>query len=153
MDSEDLENYLEREGIWHRFIDKPETIHTKDAAEEAGVELKRLTKSLVMLDQDNNPILAIIPGDCRLDFEKVKGILNVEQIRMARMDEAGDYSGYPPGGTPMVHHKTRMKVVLDEKLAGYETIFGGGGSRDKLLELKTEDVIRLNGAEVGGITE
>jgi prolyl-tRNA editing enzyme YbaK/EbsC (Cys-tRNA(Pro) deacylase) len=34
----------------------------------------------------------------------------------------------------------------------YETIYCGGGSRDKLLELKTKDVISLNEAVVAEIS-
>jgi prolyl-tRNA editing enzyme YbaK/EbsC (Cys-tRNA(Pro) deacylase) len=58
----DLENYLKENNIWHNFIEKPETIHTADASNVSGVDLNRLTKSLILLDQDHNPILVIIPG-------------------------------------------------------------------------------------------
>jgi len=46
-----------------------------------------------------------------------------------------------------------MKVILDKKLIQYESIYGGGGKRTKILELKTKDVIRLNNAVVADITE
>lgn len=57
----ELEKYLQEENIRHKFVDKPETIHTADAAKESGIDLNKITKSLVLLDQDKNPILAIIP--------------------------------------------------------------------------------------------
>jgi len=53
----------------------------------------------------------------------------------------------------MVCHKIKMQVVVDKKLLQFETIFGGGGDRTKLLELKTSDVVRLNNAVVAEITE
>ena len=53
----------------------------------------------------------------------------------------------------MVCHKIKMKTVLDKKLTQYESIYGGGGERTKLLELKTQDVIKLNNAIVAEITE
>jgi len=149
----ELENYLKQEGIWYRFIEKPETIHTADAAEKAGVDLKRLTKSLVLLDQDKNPILVIIPGDCKLSFKKVKEAMGAKKIRLVPFEEAENYSGYLPGATPMVYHKVKMTVIIDEKLTKYDSIFGGGGDRTKLLELKTNDVIRLNNGLVADITE
>jgi len=149
----ELEEYLEHEHVWHRFVDKPETIHTADAAAKAGIELNRVTKSLVLLDEDKNPILAIILGDCKLSFSKVKEAVGAKKIRLVPFEEAEAYSGYLPGATPMVNHKVRMKVVLDDKMTGYESIYGGGGTRTKLLELKTADVIRLNDAIVAGITE
>lgn len=148
-----LEDFLKREGIWYRFVDKPETIHTADAAKKAGIELNKVTKSLVLLDQDKNLILAIIPGDCKLSFSKLRDAANIKKARLVPFEEAENYSGYLPGATPMVFHRIKMKVVLDVKLKLYESIYGGGGERTKLLELKTDDVIRINDAVVADITE
>lgn len=149
----DLEEYLEKQEVWYNFIEKPETIHTVDAAQKAGIDLKRLTKSLVLLDDKKNPIMAIIPGDCKLSFKKVKNSIGTKKVRLVTFEEAKKYSGYLPGATPMVHHKVKMKVIIDEKLTKYDSIFGGGGVRTKLLELKTSDVVRLNKALMGDITE
>jgi len=63
-----------------------------------------------------------------------------------------EISGYPPGGTPSVGHKEKMKVVLAEELAVFETFYCGGGTRDRLLELRTEDVVRFNKAVVAKIS-
>ena len=72
---------------------------------------------------------------------------------MVPFEEAQDYSGYLPGATPMIHHKLKMRVIIDKGLLKYDTIFGGGGQRTKLLELKTDDVIKLNDAIVGDVIE
>ena len=149
----DLEKYLQENNIWHRFVDKPETIHTADAAQKAGIDLHKVTKSLVILDQDNNPILAIIPGDCKLSFNKIKNVSNSKKVRLVPFEEAENYSGYLPGATPVIHHKLKMRVFLDEKLIKFESIYGGGGTRTKLLEMKVSDVIQFNEATVADITE
>jgi Cys-tRNA(Pro) deacylase len=149
----ELETYLKENRIWHRFIEKPETIHTADAAEKAGLDLSKLTKSLVLLDEDKSPILAIIPGDSKLSFSKVKEAIGAKKVRLVPFEEAEQYSGYPPGATPMIHHKVKMKVLLDKKLADHENIFGGGGTRTLVLEMRSEDIIRLNEATVSDITE
>ncbi len=151
--SMDLENYLKENNIWHNFIEKPETIHTADASNVSGVDLNRLTKSLILLDQDHNPILVIIPGNCKLSFEKVKLATGVKKVRLVPFDDAEQYSGYLPGATPMVHHKVKMTVILDSKLQTFDSIYGGGGLRTKLLELKTKDVINLNNAMVKDVVE
>ncbi len=149
----DIDEYLQENKAWHRFIDKPETIHTADASRKTGIELHKITKSLVILNESNSPFLAIIPGDCKLCFNKIRNVTISKRIRMATFEEAERCSGYLPGATPMVHHKLKMSVVLDKKLTKYDTIFGGGGSRTKLLEMKVSDVIRLNKAVVADITE
>jgi len=152
-DSMNLEEYLQGNKIWHKFVDKPETIHTQDAAKESGIDLQKITKSLVLLDQDKNCIMTIIPGNCKLSFEKVKSATNAKKVRLVPFEEAENYSGYLPGATPMIYHKTKMIILLDKKLLEYDTIFGGGGTRTKLLELKTNDVVSLNNAKVEDLSE
>jgi prolyl-tRNA editing enzyme YbaK/EbsC (Cys-tRNA(Pro) deacylase) len=43
-------------------------------------------------------------------------------------------------------------VIVDEELAGFETFFCGGGSKDRLLELRVDDVKRLTDAIVAKIS-
>ena len=76
-----------------------------------------------------------------------------EKQFLVKFENAQECSGYPPGATPMVYHKQQMKTVIDEKLTTYETIYGGGGVRTRILELRTEDVIKLNNAIIADISE
>jgi prolyl-tRNA editing enzyme YbaK/EbsC (Cys-tRNA(Pro) deacylase) len=45
-----------------------------------------------------------------------------------------------------------MRTVVDSELTEFETLFCGGGTRDRLLELKVEDIIGLNDAVVSTIS-
>lgn len=145
----ELEEYLKGKNLWHKFIEKEETVHTADAAKATGLELARITKSLV-LKTDEGPVMAIIPGNRKLSFEKLKKV--VGKARLVPFEEAKNYSGYEPGATPMIHHKVPMKVVVDESLLSDEVIYGGGGSRNKLLGMKVKDIIEENNAIVADIT-
>jgi len=146
-----LDEYLIRNNVWHRFIQKAETIHTSDAAKATGVELRRVTKNLVSITDDGRHVLLIVPGDRKVDLEKAAKILGVKHLRLVAFDQAEKISGYPPGGTPSVGHKEKMRVLLDKTLLDYDTVYCGGGSRNRLLELKVQDIIRLNDATVGEI--
>ena len=149
----DLEDYLKENGVWHRFLAKPETIHTADASHETGIQLNRITKNLVCKTSDGDYALLIVPGNRKVSLRKAAQALNTRNVRLLGFDEAETVSGYAPGGTPSIYHKTRMKVVLDSVLLEQETVFCGGGSRDRLLELNTQDVIRLDNAIVADISE
>jgi len=149
----DLEDYLKENGVWHRFVAKPETIHTADASRETGIQLNRITKNLVSKTSDGDYALLIVPGDRKVNLKKAAQALNTRNVRLLGFDEAATVSGYAPGGTPSIYHKTRLKVVLDIALLNQETVFCGGGTRDRLLELKTQDVIRMDNATVSDISE
>lgn len=148
-----LKNYLKQTGVWHRFIEKKETIHTADAAKAAGLELHRVTKNLVSKTDEGEPVLLIIPGDKKVRLKSAAKALGVRRVSLVSFEEAEKISGYPPGGTPSIGHKTRMRTLIDKSLLQYDTIYCGGGSRKRLLELKTEDVIRLNNAVVADISK
>jgi len=148
----DLEGYLKQTGIWHKFINKPETVHTSDAAKAAGVELRRLTKNLISQTDRGENVVLIVPGDRKVDLKAATKVLSVRNISLVPFDRAEKVSGYSPGGTPSVGHKTKMRVVVDRSLLQYDTVYCGGGSRDRLLELKTEDIIRFNNAIVADIS-
>ena len=148
----DLEKYLGQNKIWYRFILKPETVHTADAARVTGVDLSRLTKNLVSETDQNEYVMLIVPGDRKVDLKAVAKALNVCRVLLVPFDQAENISGYSPGGTPSIGHKAKMRTVIDKSLLKHDTVYCGGGSRDKLLELKTEDILKINSAIVADIS-
>jgi len=149
----DLEEYLTGAGVWHRFVEKTETVHTADASNATGIELNRITKNLVCRTSKGRYALLIIPGDRRVNLQRAAQALNASNVQLLGFREAEEVSGYPPGGTPSIHHKTPLEVVVDKDVLKYETIFCGGGTRGRLLELRTQDILELNKAATANICE
>ena len=139
-------------GVWYRFIEKRETTHTADAAKATGVELCRLTKNLVSETEKGEYVMLIIPGDKKVNLQAAAESLGASQVSLVPLGQAESISGYPPGGTPSIGHKTHMRVALDRSLLKHETIYCGGGSRDRLLELKVEDVLKVNRPVIAAIS-
>ena len=148
-----LEAYLKSTGIWYRFYEKPETVHTADASRETGIQLNKITKNLVCKTNDGQYGLLIVPGDRRVNLQEAARVLGARNIQLLAFSDAESVSGYPPGATPSIHHKTSLKVVIDETLLHNETIFCGGGTRNRLLELKTEDLVKLSNAVAAAISK
>ncbi len=153
MGETELERCLKQNGVWHRFIQKPETVHTADAAKVAGVELFRLTKNLVSETEEGEYVLLVVPGDRKVDLKAAARALGVSWVRLVPFGQAEKISGYPPGATPSVGHKTGMRTVVDGILLKYETIYCGGGSRDRILEFKPETIMKLSNAVVADISK
>jgi Cys-tRNA(Pro) deacylase len=153
LNETNLVEYLKEKKVWFRIIEKETTVHTADAAAATGIPLERLTKSLVFLDENKNPTLVIVLGTCKVNSEKLKNLLGVKDIKLAPFEEAEKYSSYPPGATPPVAHEKIKRVVIDQRVMVQETVFGGGGSRNKLVEMKPEDIRKLNEALIGDVAE
>lgn len=148
----DLKEFLRKNGVWHRFVAKSETVHTADAAEATGIDLHRITKNLVSKTDSEENVVLIVPGDRRVSLKRAAEALGAKNVRLMSFEEAESASGYPPGATPSFGYKKRMRVIIDSELAEMETFFCGGGSRDRLLEVKVKDVIRLNDTVVASIS-
>lgn len=97
--------------------------------------------------------MAIIPGNSKLKIDAVEKITGINKLHLIPFNQAKKYSGYLPGATPPVGHKNQMPTIIDQNLLNFETVFGGGGTRDKIIELKTKDVVRLNNAAIGNISD
>jgi Cys-tRNA(Pro)/Cys-tRNA(Cys) deacylase len=149
----DLEAYLLRSGVWHRFLQKPETVHTADASNATGIELNRITKNLVCKTSTGRYALLVIPGDRRVNLRRAAEALHDRNVQLLGFREAEEVSGYPPGGTPSIYHKTPLQVVVDKAVLAHGTIFCGGGTRGKLLELRTQDLLQLTKAVTADICE
>ena len=148
-----LETKLKSLGVWYRFIEKSEsTVHTADAANVTGIELHRVSKNLMAQTDDGRFIALIIPGDMRLNLKEAAKALGVRNVSLVPFNEAHKISGYPPGGTPSMGYEKKLDVILDEELMRYETFFCGGGSTKMLLELRKDDIIKINKAKVHKIS-
>ena len=147
----DLEAWLRERGVWHRFVEKQETVHTADASAATGIDLHRITKNLVSLTDAGEHVVLVVPGDARVNLKAAAKALGVRNVRLMPFDQSESISGYPPGGTPSLGYTTKMRVVVDKELEGFETFYCGGGSRNRLLEVRFADVVKLNGALVAAI--
>ena len=147
-----LKKYLDDHKVWYKIHEKESTVHTADAAAKTGIPIERITKSLVCLVGDK-AIVAIVPGNEKLDTKKLARIIGVKKIRICPFDQAHKYSGYPPGATPPCCYLKVDRVIIDKKVLGMETTFGGGGTNRSLLEIKPEDIVKLNKALVEDIVQ
>lgn len=149
-----LEKFLESKKIWYRFITKPkETIHTAEASALMGIELARLTKNLVSVTSDGEYVLLIVPGNKKVNLKRAAETLGTSNVSLLPFEQAEEISGYAPGATPSIGHKTPMRVVLDADLLNYETVYCGGGTRSRVLELHPSDIVNLNQAMVSDISK
>lgn len=148
-----LEEKLKQLGVWYRFYDKENTIHTADASKVTGIDIHRITKNLVSKTNEGEYVLLVVPGDKHVDLKKAARALGVKNVRLMSFREVDEISGYSPGGTPSIGLKKDVRTVIDEDLTKLRTFYCGGGSRNKLLELSIKDVRRVSKAIVAKISK
>ena len=115
------------------------------------VQAEKIAKSIVMFDSDGAPLLAIIPAQNRVSHKKIKQLLAAKDVRLASPEEVLAHSGYPAGGVSPFNNIKR--VLLDPKLLSNETLIVGGGDVNKLMEIRTKDIVKVLNPQTADITK
>ena len=116
------------------------------AARAAGVIPARIAKSLTFMAGDG-PVMIITCGDKKIDNHKYKERFLVK-AKMLTPDEVVEYTGHEIGGVcPFALPKqSPIKVILDESLKRFDTIFPAAGSSNSCVEVTPEQLFDSAGA-------
>ena len=138
----DLERFIKEHNIQAVVIkDIGNSGSSIAAAGTLSVDIGRIAKTICLL-ADGEFIGVILPGDRKIDLEKLKNTLGKNKIRLAHDDEIIAHTGFEKGGVPPISYKS--KFIVDSSLDPKEEVFCGGGSRDSILRIKVEDIIRID---------
>jgi prolyl-tRNA editing enzyme YbaK/EbsC (Cys-tRNA(Pro) deacylase) len=148
-----LEKYLKDAKVWYQFVKKDQVVRPPASLPEVVVDLTRVTKGFICQSSRGNYAFLIVPGNQRVSLKRAAYTLGTPGLRLLTPSDAAAVAGYPPGAIPPFFHKTRMETVIDSELLQYETIFCGGGSKKRLLEMRTADVVKLASAVIAYISE
>ena len=148
--SEKLKLFLTSKNVWHRFIEFGEPVRTVEQAARK-VRVEKIAKSIVMVDSNGNSLLAIVPAQSKVSHKKIKIVLAVKDVRLASPEEVLKHSGYPAGGVSPFNNISR--VLLDPQVLKSETAIVGGGDIQKLVEVRTEDIVKILKPRIEDITQ
>lgn len=121
------------------------------AAEAVGRPLESCCKTLIVKAVGRSFWVAIVPGDQRFDTRKMAAAIGVAHAELAEHDEAEKVSGYQVGGISPFAMRRQLPTVIEESLLALDRIVVNGGRRGVLIEMATEDIIRLLNAKPADI--
>lgn len=142
-DHKKLENFLKSKGYDFKIFEFEDDVKLSIKASKF-VPIEKIVKSLVFLDNNNEPFVAILPAYKKADFKKLKEVLKVKDVRLANHEEVLKYSGYEVGAVPPLHYKNIERVVLDKEVLEIKKVFAGGGDVNKLIEIDCGIIIKEN---------
>jgi Ala-tRNA(Pro) deacylase len=148
----DVTSFLEEAGV---DFDVLEHVHTERAADEAaalGIGPEEVAKTLVLVAPSGN-VRAVLAASERIDLHKVAAVLGVggKKMHLASEDElARDYPDVELGAVPPFGGR-EDQVIVDERLAGRDSVVLEAGSHNRSVRLKTVDLMRLARAQVADI--
>lgn len=119
----------------------------EDAARAIGCPVSAIVKSLVFVLVDSvageEPVVALVPGDLRLDTERLAGVAGATRSRRATLNEVREATGYAAGGTPPFGHARRVRVFADEQLRRNDPVWAAAGTPTTVFPISIVDLDRL----------
>lgn len=118
---------------------------TKTAAQAAaalGCDVARIVKSLVFV-VDASAVLVLMPGDARLDTDKLAVHVSARTIERAPLDLVRKATGFVAGGTPPIGHVSDIPIYADNGLKRHATVWAAAGTPHSVFEISVADLDRL----------
>lgn len=146
---------LERHGIGFTVHEYERGIQLRDfgleAAERLGLDPDTVFKTLLVV-ADGAPAVAIVPVSGRLVPKAMARALGAKKVVMCDPRDAERITGYVRGGISPLGQKQRLPTVVDEMATAFDRIYVSGGKRGLDVCVAVDDLVRLTGATVAGIT-
>lgn len=114
----------------------------EDAASAIGCPVSAIVKSLVFVVGER-PVVALVPGDLRLNIDALSDVAGGGKVRRASLDEVREATGYSAGGTPPFGHATPLPVFADHALKRNEPVWAAAGTPTSVFPISIPDLDRL----------
>ena len=140
---ERVSSFLREAGVEARIHEFPDgTASAQDAADAIGCELAQIVKSLVFVC-DEQPVVALVPGDRKGDPAKVAQAVDASEARVAKAQEVEDATGFAPGAVAPFPLPSIENVLMDRALYHHDIVWAGAGSAHHIMGISPTDLGRL----------
>ncbi|MBI2022547.1 hypothetical protein HYS97_01715 [Candidatus Daviesbacteria bacterium] len=131
-------DFLNSNNISFEEIEHEAVYTSEEASKVRGMSLDGGMKSLLIKAKDEY-VLAVIPGNQRLDTKKLKKVLGVNDLRFARPEEVVEVMGCEVGACYPFGNLIVVRMLIDEKLSKNELISFNPGVHTKSIKMKWKD--------------
>ena len=118
------------------------------AAQQLGVKVGQIAKSLLFVGKDGRLFMVVSPGDRRISSAKLKAVTGVKS-RMASGEEALAATGFGPGAVCPFGVDGTISIFIDRSLSVYETIYPAAGTDSSGVPMSFDILVAITGGIVG----
>jgi prolyl-tRNA editing enzyme YbaK/EbsC (Cys-tRNA(Pro) deacylase) len=157
LTDKELQQWITERGVAAKLVyPGVPTPTVPDAAKALGVASQQILKSLVF-SCDGEPRLIVAAGEARISYKKLAEVLGLSRrkVKMASLEGALEISGFEVGAMPPFGHIQILTTFVDsDSVRGdYAVYYGGGGTKDALLELTLATLLEVTKANFVPLTE
>ena len=127
----------------------PDDLSAGKVAEQIGLPLEQVFKTLVVQGDRNGVALAVLPGDAELDLKALARLTGDRRIAMAPLKDGQPLTGYIRGGVTALGGKKDYPVFVAEEIVLYDRVAVSAGIRGTQILIAPDDYVRATNATVG----
>lgn len=146
-------DYLKSKNIEFKTIHLDEIPRTAQDVERIyGCPLHQVLKTLIFIGKTKQ-VIVVLPGDKRVDMDKLKEVTKENNLRMAKPDEIEEITGYTIGGISPFGIEKNVKKIIDESVFKIKTVNIGSGKAEIGIELNSEELKKAWDGIIANIIE
>ncbi len=148
---ERLRQILDRSGVDYEIISHPASILSAEDGVKGGMgSLAEMAPTLV-LSTERGYIAAVISGETRLSYKKIKKHLGLKNIALASPEVVRAVTGAEVGSVSLVN--PGLQTIIDSRVEKFQAVYGGCGLTRHTLRITPADLTRVTQAVVFDFTE
>ena len=118
---------------------------------KTGEDITRIFKTLVLLTEKKEMIVACIPGADTIDLKKLAKVAGVKKVEMLELKELFNMTGYIRGGCSPIGIKKRHQSFIHQSALNKEYIMISAGVRGLQIIIEPRALIEYLNMVVGDI--
>ena len=116
---------------------------TAVSSRELGVDEHAVVKTLVMEDDEGEPVVVLMHGDREVSVKALARQLSRRSVQICKPEVANRHSGYQVGGTSPFGTRKPMPVCVEKTILDLPRIYLNGGSRGFLVGIDPKELVRV----------
>jgi Cys-tRNA(Pro) deacylase len=131
-----------------QFQELPQSTRTAvQAAQAVQSNVGQIVKSLVFINEANQPLLILTSGSNQVDEELVSTTLG-HKIRFANADFVRQQTGFAIGGVSPYGLKKEIPIYIDRDLLQHQVIWAAAGSSHAVFSISPQDLVTTTEGKV-----
>lgn len=138
-----LQDYLNERKVAYQLIRHQEAYTASEIAHTLHISGKILAK-VVIVKTDGRFVMAVLPSNYKVDFERLAEVLGGEDVRLATEGEFQElFPDCGVGAMPPFGNLYGLEVFVDQSLTEDEEIVFQAGSHLRAMKLRYQDFADL----------
>ncbi len=148
---------LDQCGARYRLIDHPPEGRTEIVSSMRGNEVRLAAKCMILIvklgKKTTKYVLAVVPGDRRVNLGAVKALFGASYVSFASTDIAERLAGSEIGTVLPFAFNPELELVVDPSLSRADELFFNAARLDRSVALNSTDYLAIARPRMSNIAE